>query len=363
LGAAICFESCFPSIFRQQTAQGASLLLVSASDVIFRRTALAMNHAYLSVFRAAENNRYLVRAANAGPSMIISPRGEILKQSSFYSRGILFGEISPITKKTIYTRWGYFIPILMAFFILCLCLKTFVSERDIGKQENKHLTWRHKKTKTREKVKLRSKKHDVNNNQLAEFVHNIKWHRAILVSGIHIILIFIVILSSICVLNAKTESGMNCKEAIFDFINPGDIIQPEQVTERFLQVKKNTCGPSALAYLMSFYGRDTMEAEVVADVVMQKQGTSMHELVKAAEGYGFKAWGEKQNYAALKEQPIPLIAFINNDHYVVVIRVLKHFVELFDPAIGHLKITRKTFERAWNGYVLIIRVKPIQTEI
>jgi apolipoprotein N-acyltransferase len=113
VGAVVCFESCFPSIFRKMTSQGAEILLVSTSDATFKRSVLALNHA-----RAVENGRWLIRSANTGPSMIISPTGKIVQQTKFYDRNIMVGEVLLLHELTFFTGAGFIVPASLAFFVL-----------------------------------------------------------------------------------------------------------------------------------------------------------------------------------------------------------------------------------------------------
>ena len=68
IGTAICFESIFPDIPRRLTASGAELLCVITNDAWFGWTAAAEQHLAMSVFRAVENRRYLLRGAATGIS-------------------------------------------------------------------------------------------------------------------------------------------------------------------------------------------------------------------------------------------------------------------------------------------------------
>jgi predicted double-glycine peptidase len=39
--------------------------------------------------------------------------------------------------------------------------------------------------------------------------------------------------------------------------------------------------------------------------------------------------------------------------------VTAHYLLLFDPSLGEVKVSRHVFEKIWNGYLLLIRVRPI----
>ena len=149
------------------------------------------------------------------------------------------------------------------------------------------------------------------------------------------------------------------KLAVEMFFQPMQRVAAAEVGKEFLQVKSNTCGPAALAYLLSLYGRDTTQEEVIRRVNLQQDGVSMFDLAKAAEHFGFRAWGEQQNWEALRIQPKPLIAYINSNHYVVILDIVENLVNVFDPLVGYGQIDRKTFDRIWNGVVFLVTVQPI----
>ncbi len=58
------------------------------------------------VFRAVENNAYLVRAANTGISAVVHPTGRVLVASDLFGEGILVETIRTRPRGTFYTRYG-----------------------------------------------------------------------------------------------------------------------------------------------------------------------------------------------------------------------------------------------------------------
>ncbi len=75
---AICFES---TLTRQmhKASQEADFLVNITNDAWFKTSPGLKQHFIQSVFRAAENRRYLARAANTGITGVIDPRGNIVK--------------------------------------------------------------------------------------------------------------------------------------------------------------------------------------------------------------------------------------------------------------------------------------------
>lgn len=106
LGVAICFESTFPDDARAAVRDGAVLLAVLTNDAWFDGRAAPLQHAAIAPFRAIEEGRFLLRAANAGPSEIIDPRGRVIAVLPLGARGVLTGRVAPRTDMTWYARYG-----------------------------------------------------------------------------------------------------------------------------------------------------------------------------------------------------------------------------------------------------------------
>ncbi|MEW6665022.1 MAG: apolipoprotein N-acyltransferase [Thermodesulfobacteriota bacterium] len=92
-GVLICYEVIFPELARAQVEKGARVLLNLTNDAWFGRTSAPYQHLSMAVFRAVENARPLVRAANTGISAFINPIGEITLQSGLFSEEVLTQEV------------------------------------------------------------------------------------------------------------------------------------------------------------------------------------------------------------------------------------------------------------------------------
>lgn len=106
IGIAICFESIFPYISRENSKSGAEIICVITNDCWYDKTAAARQHMAMSVLRAVENHRYLLRAASTGISCIIDQNGRIIKQSRVKEKTIISGDVSAISDMTFYSRFG-----------------------------------------------------------------------------------------------------------------------------------------------------------------------------------------------------------------------------------------------------------------
>lgn len=113
-GVLICFESIFPELGRAMTQKGAALLVNLTNDAWYGRSSAPFQHFSMAVFRAVENRRPLVRAANTGISAFILPSGKILEQSDLFTEALLARDIPiPESRLTFYTRTGDWFALLM----------------------------------------------------------------------------------------------------------------------------------------------------------------------------------------------------------------------------------------------------------
>ena len=102
----ICFESIFPQISRVFVERGAQLIITITNDAWFKNTWALEQHFAKGVFRAIENSRYFVQAANTGISGIIDPKGRIQLRSHTEEVSVLHGTVNLIAQQTLYTRYG-----------------------------------------------------------------------------------------------------------------------------------------------------------------------------------------------------------------------------------------------------------------
>lgn len=103
---AICYELVFPSLIRTFFNRGGNFLVTITNDAWFGNTSGPYQHFSAAVFRAIENRRPVVRAANTGISGFIDSSGNILSRSNLFRRETLKGEILLDTRKTFYTKFG-----------------------------------------------------------------------------------------------------------------------------------------------------------------------------------------------------------------------------------------------------------------
>jgi apolipoprotein N-acyltransferase len=117
-GVIICFEAIFPGLARAHARGGANILVNITNDAWFGMSSAPHQHLGMAVFRAVENRRPLVRAANTGISAFIDAKGKIVSRSSLFTEEVLKDSVN-ISKAplTFYARFGD----LFTFLLLAFC--------------------------------------------------------------------------------------------------------------------------------------------------------------------------------------------------------------------------------------------------
>ncbi len=106
VGALICYEDIFPEISRQMVRRGAHLLVNLTNDAWYGISAAPYQHLALSVFRAVENRRFLLRATNTGISAVIGASGEVVAKTPLRERAVLVYPTPLLSGESPYVKWG-----------------------------------------------------------------------------------------------------------------------------------------------------------------------------------------------------------------------------------------------------------------
>ncbi len=106
LGAFICYEAIFPDLARGFVDRGAELLVNITNDGWYGRTSAPYQHFAMAVFRAVENERYLVRAANTGITAVVDPRGRVVESTELFERRAIVRDVPFVSTTTFYARHG-----------------------------------------------------------------------------------------------------------------------------------------------------------------------------------------------------------------------------------------------------------------
>ncbi len=106
IGGFICYEAIFPGLVRRFAAEGAELLVNITNDAWYGTTSAPYQHLAMASFRAVENRRYLVRAANTGITAVVDPWGRVREKTRLFEATVLVAEVPFVSGTTFYTRHG-----------------------------------------------------------------------------------------------------------------------------------------------------------------------------------------------------------------------------------------------------------------
>lgn len=111
-GVLICYEAIFPELARKHVAQGADLLIDISNDAWFGRTSAPEQHLQLSVLRAVEQGKVLVRGTNTGFSAFVDARGRILAQSDLFRAETIGMRVYSTAETTVFYTLAPILPVL-----------------------------------------------------------------------------------------------------------------------------------------------------------------------------------------------------------------------------------------------------------
>ena len=115
----ICFESVFPELCREGVRDGSELFVNITNDGSFGNTPGPYQHAQMCIARAVEFRRFLVRSANSGVSMVVTPTGEISHAIQLNQTAVMTVDVLKLSGLTFYARHGD-VPLLIGCALLVL---------------------------------------------------------------------------------------------------------------------------------------------------------------------------------------------------------------------------------------------------
>ena len=122
------------------------------------------------------------------------------------------------------------------------------------------------------------------------------------------------------------------------------------------QHNSKDCGVACLLSIVEYYGGKNDFENIRYLTKCDTNGISALNIVNAASKLGFTARGIKCDLDNIKELCIPLICHVtlNNgyNHYIIIKKIDKNYVYVFDPDKGHERYRVDKFKEIWNGIVI-----------
>ncbi len=111
IAVAICYEIIFPHLVATLTTDK-KLMATVTNDGWYGDSYAPYQHFRAARFRAAENGKFLLRAALTGISAIIDQKGRVVSSLGVGKIGVVRGEVELISSSTFYNRTYFLVPLL-----------------------------------------------------------------------------------------------------------------------------------------------------------------------------------------------------------------------------------------------------------
>lgn len=129
------------------------------------------------------------------------------------------------------------------------------------------------------------------------------------------------------------------------------------------QTSEITCGPAALATLLTYYYQEKTGEREIAELsgTMQKGTTTLLGLQKACRAKGYEATGYRMTLPQLLQEiassRVPVLVHLKEPtlHYALVTGAVGDHILVSDPAWGEITIHEADFLRRWSSKVLAVK--------
>ena len=128
-GVLICYESIFGELARAWVNVGANILVNVTNDAWYGKTSAPHHSMAMTIFRAVETRRSLVRAANTGISGFVDPLGRVQSASPVFTDWAKAEEVVLVSRKTFFVQIGYFFAPLCFVAGLVILLSALIRQR------------------------------------------------------------------------------------------------------------------------------------------------------------------------------------------------------------------------------------------
>jgi ABC-type bacteriocin/lantibiotic exporter with double-glycine peptidase domain len=121
-----------------------------------------------------------------------------------------------------------------------------------------------------------------------------------------------------------------------------------------LQMSQVECGAACLAMVLSYWGHAISVAELREECGVGRDGLNAHVIAQTARAHGLRVKAVSLDPDQFLFVPLPAIAHWQFNHFVVVERWSRKWVDIVDPASGRRRLTAAEFDAGFTGVVLAL---------
>jgi len=125
-------------------------------------------------------------------------------------------------------------------------------------------------------------------------------------------------------------------------------------TPLVIQMEAVECGAASLGIILGYYKKFVSLGELRYRCSITRDGSSMLNIVQAAEYYGLEASGVRTTFFKLEEYGKPAIILWNSSHYVVLEGFKGKKVYINDPEYGPISYPREEFHTHYSGIAIFL---------
>ena len=131
IGILICYDMDYSFVSRNIVRNGAEVLFIPTYDAMWWGELQHIQHSTMTLMRAVENKRFVIRTASSGISQIVDPNGRVLKSIGIGDSDIEIGKVQKISEKTFYTNYGFLFPFICIIFLIIIFILVFLRNKKI----------------------------------------------------------------------------------------------------------------------------------------------------------------------------------------------------------------------------------------
>ncbi len=113
-----------------------------------------------------------------------------------------------------------------------------------------------------------------------------------------------------------------------------------------------SCGAASIATLLNGYFQQNVTEEQILKIMDKGDlRASFEDMQKALSVLGFSSKGYAVSFDTLKTLKLPIIVYVKHrktDHFSVISGINEQFVQLADPSLGKITLTKYQFLEMWN---------------
>ena len=118
------------------------------------------------------------------------------------------------------------------------------------------------------------------------------------------------------------------------------------------QLTQTECGLNCVAMILRYYGSNETLSDLRKYILAGRDGLRILDLNNLLKKMNFDTKVYKTTTDGISQLKLPAILYWNNNHYVVLERIIKKYYIIVDPAFRRKKITFEELEKNFTKFII-----------